>query len=992
MTINLGNIVTIGGRTVGVGISSNLDTETIVKDLVAARRIPAVSLEDQIEVNSSKTTALSELRSILTSLQTAADFLRKPPGFNSAASNTFEFRSATLSTNSSSDADSFLTVDADPGALLGQYDIAVGQIATARSYRSASFTSKTDDVTEAASGAIRTVAFGSNAPAIGDTLTIGGSVFTFVANGTTSNGANIELGTTITGTLANIVSHLSSEDGQDVGADVGKFDYTRSGSTLTITSRTVGSADNGVAVSASILAGAPTINSTNGVAGATSGSFSAGSFQISPTSATAVTATTASTNKLATSEYTVAGSATGTVITSAGIQNITASGGEGDLQLRGTIASFSGTYNAGPTNTLVITATVNGLTYTSNSISTAAGGSGQAIASGQTITFTSSTGDSSFQIVTGASDYNISQSSTNAGNFVDEIEAAVASQTIYQDRELGNFNFNVRGSTAVGGLLDGLESKHVKLRSDGFDSDGEHGDFEGFTVTHEGVDDNTISVIIDGETYTATGLLDNHTANITLTNTDDSNRKLYLNINTAGVALDLSNTSAASAVEAALDRAFGTRALTDITISSGDSLVDIAAAVNAKTATTGVSASIIQVSSTDFRIVLQAEDVGIDNSFAIIDDNDVIGDVTFTDAQTAQDAIIAVNGIVIERSSNNIDDVIDGLTFNLNNVTDAFTTQTAFDALVNPDIVTAEIEKDTDTAKAGILNFINAYNAFRVFADEQTARDESTGAFLETAVLGNNTTLGVFIQQFSDEITSIVGGVSNSNFKALSNIGITVVDFEGDAETPETTNILTVDEDVLDEALASNYANIREIFEFSFTSSSSDLSIFSRTNALTLTSFQLQIDTSADEGEEVQLLDENGSAILDDEGDPIYLTLDGTTIRGQDGTPVEGLVLIYTGSGSETIDVSVSQGVGDRFYNFLEGILDDDGTLDLAVDDIADEDERLQDEIDDIDAQIETYRETLLTQFSALEEAISRVNTLLSFLDVSSQAFFNSDS
>ncbi|MBV5336396.1 flagellar filament capping protein FliD, partial [bacterium] len=78
-----------------------------------------------------------------------------------------------------------------------------------------------------------------------------------------------------------------------------------------------------------------------------------------------------------------------------------------------------------------------------------------------------------------------------------------------------------------------------------------------------------------------------------------------------------------------------------------------------------------------------------------------------------QDAIIEVDGVEITRSSNTIDDAIDGLTLNL------------YEADAG-EAISVEISTDLSGIKSAITDFVDAYNAYRDFAvTQQSATDEN---------------------------------------------------------------------------------------------------------------------------------------------------------------------------------------------------------------------------------------------------------------------------
>jgi flagellar hook-associated protein 2 len=151
-------------------------------------------------------------------------------------------------------------------------------------------------------------------------------------------------------------------------------------------------------------------------------------------------------------------------------------------------------------------------------------------------------------------------------------------------------------------------------------------------------------------------------------------------------------------------------------------------------------------------------------------------------------------------------------------------------------------------------------------------------------------------------------------------------------------------------------------------SSSSELAVFSRTNALSATAFTVEI-TDADADGVPEAVTINGAAA----------EFDGSTIRGGAGTAVEGLELIWTGQGSTTIDVEVSQGIADRLFNFIGPSVDTlGGTISQAIDTLKDANSTYARQIERIEERALRARELLLERFTAMEAALSMANTMLS--------------
>jgi flagellar hook-associated protein 2 len=111
-------------------------------------------------------------------------------------------------------------------------------------------------------------------------------------------------------------------------------------------------------------------------------------------------------------------------------------------------------------------------------------------------------------------------------------------------------------------------------------------------------------------------------------------------------------------------------------------------------------------------------------------------------------------------------------------------------------------------------------------------------------------------------------------------------------------------------------------------------------------------------------------------------------LKGKSGTVLAGLEMIFASTANTaTINVTVTQGIGDRMFNALENILNDaDGVLTNAETQLVELEQRNSDEIVKIDEQIAQYRDDLLAKFTALESALARANSLLQLLDAQNNA------
>lgn len=535
-----------------------------------------------------------------------------------------------------------------------------------------------------------------------------------------------------------------------------------------------------------------------------------------------------------------------------------------------------------------------------------------------------------------------------------------------------------------------------------------------------------------------------------------------------------------------------------VTLTVDDTLNTIAAKFNLITSSTKINASVIEVDDGEFVLSFTGIVPGADDEFDLGDPGTVTSDasgvlsqITFNTTQDASDAEFDLDGITVTRSSNTISDLIDGVTISLIKKTPVTVPP------ADPFTVSATVEADTTTAKSNIVAMANAYNALKEFQANQTELD-SDGTYADTAVLATNSLFRNTIDTILSHISSTVEGIVADNPKILSDVGITLTDSPATPSTPEIKNIMTIDETVLDSALASKFDAVADLFQFDFSSSSTKLAVFKRTNALAVNEFSVNVNpfasqvisglniadtnttpivvasgatasqfnagpitvngqtitltagmtldqvanafntvvgttglaaavtgsagsytltfTATRQSGKVNLFDLTSTtqdagntvfgsveitatgtfeATYDNGTGPITIDLDGTAIsggggfllKGQDGTVLEGLQMIFGSQAAEEADVSVTQGIGDKIWNTLDGVLTTNGgALKLEYESLQEKEADLQERIDKIDEIVEKFKIELIQKFSALESVISQVNGLLQALDANEKA------
>jgi len=126
-----GNVSFIGNSPLLTGSFSGLDTAAIIEASIAVKRIPIDRLENKISQNDTRIAAFNEFKALLSTMQSAVNGLRNPPGSAGILSNVFEQKTAFVSSSTSTTATEILGATATNQATAGTYEIEVLQIAQA---------------------------------------------------------------------------------------------------------------------------------------------------------------------------------------------------------------------------------------------------------------------------------------------------------------------------------------------------------------------------------------------------------------------------------------------------------------------------------------------------------------------------------------------------------------------------------------------------------------------------------------------------------------------------------------------------------------------------------------------------------------------------------------------------------------------------------------------------------------------------------------------
>ncbi|TVQ97726.1 MAG: flagellar hook protein [Desulfovibrionales bacterium] len=304
----------------------------------------------------------------------------------------------------------------------------------------------------------------------------------------------------------------------------------------------------------------------------------------------------------------------------------------------------------------------------------------------------------------------------------------------------------------------------------------------------------------------------------------------------------------------------------ELTVPPGTTLEGLRNLVNNDPENPGVRASIIKLSDGEYHLQLRGMDLGADKQITINAATTLPGFADFTEIQAAQNALMKIDGFPpgednwIERSTNRVADLLEGVTLNLRQ---AGSTQ-------------LNIAVDNDQVKENVREFVTQVNEIRQKIQSLTKVDTSGNGSILT---GNYA-----IQMIDSRMKSILSvsgvgfDVNNDVFSSLAMVGITTDAEEGSP----MFGMLKIDEEVLDHSLRNRPDAFARIFAADYigSSDSQDFRYYS------------SIDGVTKGGEYAVSYTVSGGTIINAtiNGNPASYSGNGE-ITGMSGKPEAGMVI-----------------------------------------------------------------------------------------------------
>ena len=226
------------------------------------------------------------------------------------------------------------------------------------------------------------------------------------------------------------------------------------------------------------------------------------------------------------------------------------------------------------------------------------------------------------------------------------------------------------------------------------------------------------------------------------------------------------------------------------------------------------------------------------------------------------------NNLVIERDSNTVSDLFDGITLTMFQAEEETT-------------IKIDVEQDLSSAKTAIEGFVAAYNALKMFINEHSQTNSTTGTAAEdTGVLFGSPALFGVTTGLSAIFSQATSGVDDA-FQVLAQVGIGFVD-NSDVVDSLAYNTMEIDDATLDEALLNNADDVRRLFAFDYSTSDSRVSLISFTNKTTYDAAGYTLNINFDDRFESDSFTDGGS----------FTVVDGTT----GGPATDGMTISFDDS------------------------------------------------------------------------------------------------
>jgi len=312
-----------------------------------------------------------------------------------------------------------------------------------------------------------------------------------------------------------------------------------------------------------------------------------------------------------------------------------------------------------------------------------------------------------------------------------------------------------------------------------------------------------------------------------------------------------------------------------------------------------------------------------------------------TSQQAATNATFTLDGIQMSRASNSVTDAVNGVTFQLKQGGQTGTT-------------TLTVAQDTTTATTAMQAVISGFNT--MLGTYNT--DSAAGAPLA----GDSTARSMIATIRAALAGTPAGMASTAKFNSAASLGIST----------NKDGTLSLDTAAFQTALATDPVAAKNVFATSASSTNAAVSLGVAGPKTATGAFGFNITSYASGGAVA-------GTITAPDGTQYNLTGSNGVLMGATGTPLEGLYLNVSGTGTGTL--GLSKGVGQAAQDAINGITAyGSGTIAQVVQGITTENTNLNNQIDNQQTMLDTMKTTLQKKYSDMESLITTLQGAASSL------------
>ena len=353
--------------------------------------------------------------------------------------------------------------------------------------------------------------------------------------------------------------------------------------------------------------------------------------------------------------------------------------------------------------------------------------------------------------------------------------------------------------------------------------------------------------------------------------------------------------------------------------------------------------------------------------------------------QKAQDAKFNFNGIDITSSSNSVDDLIVGVTFNLNNVDEKNSTTGA----LKESVIT--IGKDTDAVVKSLKSMVTAYNDLISNISTATSYDRENGVAGTLNGMSEITGIKRKLQNLFES--------SNSDGKSLQNFGFSFTE----------KGVLSVDESKLKDTISKDYEGFKSFFTNS--TEYKNAGVFGK----------VEINTKLDDisgklkinGKEIEIKLNNGNDAVKNANELVRLINDAE-IPNVTARLADNGVLQLVGTGGKDIEISKGvddnllqklgleagttpgsstdkKGFFDKLSDIVTGLIGTEGTLTNLTSSLKDKSKIIQSQKDKVQATLDKKYAMMQKQFSTIAVQMNALENSFNSLKNTFDALLNSN-